>query len=100
MHPLKDHLYGNAKTAGWILLAAAGFLLWIACANVSHLLLARLTDRDRELAIRPFLGGSRARLIAQLFTESALLAALGCGGGMVIAFGEQRRNHEFQCDRI
>lgn len=86
MHPLKDHLYGNAKTAGWILLAAAGFLLWIACANVSHLLLARLTDRDRELAIRAFLGGSRARLIAQLFTESALLAALGCGGGMAIAF--------------
>jgi predicted permease len=86
MHSLKDHLYGNAKTAGWILLAAAGFLLWIACANVSNLLLARLTQRDRELAIRAVLGGSRGRLIVQLLTESALLSALGCALGTAIAF--------------
>ncbi|HTS75534.1 MAG TPA: ABC transporter permease [Bryobacteraceae bacterium] len=86
MHPLRDHLYGNAKTAGWVLLAAAGFLLWIACANVSNLLLARLTERDRELAIRAVLGGSRARLIAQLLTESSLLAVVACTLGTAIAF--------------
>ena len=85
MQPLKDHLYGNAKTAGWILLAAASFLLWIACANVSNLLLARLTQRDREFAIRAALGGSRAQLISQLLTESSLLAVLACGAGIAIA---------------
>jgi putative ABC transport system permease protein len=86
MQPLRDHLYGNAKSAGWILLAAAGFLLWIACANVSNLLLARLTQRDREFAIRTILGGSRGRLMAQLLTESALLSVLGCGAGIAIAW--------------
>jgi len=87
MHPLKDHLYGNARIAGWILFVAAGFLLWIACANVSNLLLARLTQRDRELAIRSVLGGSRARLIVQLLIESSLLAVVACGAGIAIAFG-------------
>jgi putative ABC transport system permease protein len=86
MHPLKEYLYGDAKAAGWILLAAAGFLLWIACANVSNLLLARLTQRDRELSIRAVLGGSRARLIAQLMTESALLSFIACGLGVAIAW--------------
>lgn len=90
MHPLKDHLYGYTKTVGWILLAAAGFLLWIACANVSNLLLARLTHRDRELAIRSVLGGSRARLVAQLLTESALLAAAACALGTGVAFALRR----------
>ena len=83
---LKDHLYGTAKSAGWILLAAAGFLLWIACANVSNLLLARLTARDRELAIRAVLGGTRGRLIAQLLAESALLASVACGLGLMLAW--------------
>ena len=87
---LRDRLYGNAKTAGWILLAAAGFLLWIACANVSNLLLARLTQRDRELSIRAVLGGSRARLIAQLMTESALLSFIACGLGLALAWWLRR----------
>ncbi len=90
MRPLKDHLYGNAKTAGWILLAAADFLLWIACANVSSLLLARLTERDREFAIRAALGGTRARLVAQLLSESALLGAIACGAGIALAFALRR----------
>jgi predicted permease len=86
MLALRDYLYGNAKTASLVLLAAAGFLLWVACANVSNLLLGRLTERDREFAIRTVLGGSRARLIAQLMTESTLLSFVACGAGVGIAW--------------
>jgi putative ABC transport system permease protein len=86
MLALRDYLYGNAKTASQVLLAAAGFLLWIACANVSNLLLARLTERDREFAIRTVLGGSRARLMAQLMTESTLLSLVACGAGLGLAW--------------
>ena len=86
MLALRDYLYGNAKTISLVLLAAAGFLLWIACANVSNLLLARLTERDREFAIRTMLGGSRARLMAQLMTESTLLSSVACGAGAGIAW--------------
>src|ERR1022692_3986710 len=90
MLPLRDYLYGNAKSAGLVLLAAAGFLLWIACANVSNLLLARLTQRDRELSIRAVLGGTRSRLIAQLMTECALLSFVACGLGVALAWWLRR----------
>jgi predicted permease len=86
MLALRDYLYGNAKTASLVLLAAAGFLLWIACANVSNLLLVRLTERDREFAIRRVLGGSRARLIGQLMIENTLLSFAACGVGVGIAW--------------
>ncbi|MFZ0592024.1 MAG: ABC transporter permease, partial [Bryobacteraceae bacterium] len=66
MLPLREHLFGNAKTAGFLLICAAGFLLLIASANVSNLLLVRLMQRDRELAIRTVLGGSRSRIVSQL----------------------------------
>ena len=90
MLPLRDHLFGNAKAAGFVLVAAAGFLLLIACANVSNLLLARLMQRDKELAIRTVLGGTRARLILQLLTESALLGLLACAAGVVLAWWLRR----------
>jgi putative ABC transport system permease protein len=88
--PLREYLFGNVKAASFILLAAAGFLLVIACANVSNLLLARWMQRDRELAIRSALGGSRARLVCQLLTESALLGILACSAGIALAFWARR----------
>lgn len=86
MRPLRAYLFGNLKMAGFVLLAAAGFLLLIACANVSNLLLARWMQRDRELAIRSALGASRGRLVCQLLTESGLLGVVACGAGVALAF--------------
>lgn len=90
MLTLREYLFGNVKTAGLVLVAAAGFLLLIACANVSNLLLARWMQRDREMSIRAALGGSRARLICQLLTESALLGFLACAAGAALAFWARR----------
>ena len=107
---LRDDLTRNGARTFRLLLATAVFVLLIACANVSNLMLGALVRRDRELALRNALGAGRARLVRQLLTESTILALAGGLLGlalaslsldMLITFAERftPRAHEITIDR-
>src|SRR5215469_1992 len=88
VEPLKnDFLDPAVRTGLWILMAAVGFVLMIACVNVANLLLARGATRQREVAPRASVGASRARIFTQFLLESLALASIGGALGLALASG-------------
>ena len=85
VEPLKETTIGNSRRSLWLLFSSVTLLLFIACTNIVALLLSRSAQRHHEISGRFSLGATRGALIAQLLTETFLLALIGCGLGLFLA---------------
>ena len=90
IRPLKDEVVGDVGKVLWVLMGGIGLVLLIACANAANLLLVRAEGRQHEFAIRSALGASRARLAGEMLGEGLVVAFLGGGIGLGLAYGDRK----------
>jgi predicted permease len=90
VHPLLDDLVGSVSSMLWVLMAAIGAVLMIACANIANLMLVRADARRPEFAVRAALGARPTRIASELLIESLLLGAAGSAVGLALAYGGLR----------
>jgi predicted permease len=83
--PLEQHVSGLVRPALVVLMCAVGVVMLIVCANLSHLQMARMRTRQKEMAIRSALGAGRLRLLRQMLTESVTLSCCGAALGLLLA---------------
>ena len=91
--PLKETVVGDVRDSLWLLYGAVSLLLLIACSNIAALLLARMSEREHEIAIRYSLGAPRFAIIVQLLTEVMVLAVMGSLLGILALAGIMRGFH-------
>ncbi|ABF39621.1 ABC efflux pump, inner membrane subunit [Candidatus Koribacter versatilis Ellin345] len=93
LNPLKEDTVSSARRSLWMIFGSVSLLLLIACTNIVALFLARTSDREHEISVRFSLGASRARIVAQLLSETFVLACIGSAIGLLLATASARVFH-------